>query len=104
MDSFLDELIISELTAGNDWWGNKYSYQLGAQAFDLLLEGLDFKIEYNTSRPFTYAHQDFYTAYTHYRQLSPPNGSKFQGSCGTNHVPTNRSLNLSSSHCHGYLR
>ncbi len=75
----LDELIISELTAGSDWWGNKYGYQLGVQAFNLLLEDLDFKIEYNTSRPFTYAHQDFYTAYTHYRQpLAHPMGANFK--------------------------
>lgn len=75
----LDELIVSELTAGNSWWGNKYSYQLGLQGYDLLTENLDLKVEYNMSRPYTYSHQDFYTSYTHYRHpLAHPMGANFR--------------------------
>jgi hypothetical protein len=75
----LDELVISELTAGNDWWGNKYSYQLGVQGYDLVLNNVDAKLEYNLSRPYTYAHLDYYTAYTHYRQpLAHPLGANFR--------------------------
>jgi hypothetical protein len=74
----LDELIISELTAGNGWWGNKYAYQIGGQYYDLLLKGLDLRLEHNFSRPYNYAHQDFYTSYTHYRQpLAHPLGANF---------------------------
>ncbi|MFT5953178.1 MAG: hypothetical protein ACI8QD_000012 [Cyclobacteriaceae bacterium] len=75
----LDELIISELKAGNDWWGNKYGYQVGMQVFDLGLVGLDLKIEHNAARPYTYSHQDVYTAYTHYDQpLAHPLGANFR--------------------------
>ena len=75
----LDEMVISELTAGTGWWGNKYAYQLGIQGYDLFVPNMDVKLEYNMARPFTYAHQDHFTAYTHYRHsLAHPFGANFQ--------------------------
>ena len=74
----LDELVFSELTSGNGWWGNKYAYQVGIKAFDLGMKGLDVQLEHNAARPYTYAHQDVYTSYTHYRQpLAHPLGANF---------------------------
>lgn len=73
----LDELIIGELTAGNNWWGNKYGFQIGAKYFDLF-QGFDLVVELNGSRPFTYGHADVFTSYTHYLQpLAHPFGANF---------------------------
>ena len=75
----LDEMVVSELTSGNNWWGNKYGYQAGAHYFDFLTDNLDINIEYNAVRPFTYAHETVYTSYTHYRQpLAHPMGANFR--------------------------
>ncbi len=75
----LDELIISELRAGNGWWGNKYGFQLGLKYFDLLTTGLDWQLEYNQARPFVYGHDGPFTNYTHYRQpLAHPLGANFR--------------------------
>lgn len=75
----LDELIISELRAGNGWWGNKYGFQLGFKYFDFLIPQLNWQLEYNQSRPFTYSHDGAFTNYTHYRQpLAHPLGANFR--------------------------
>jgi hypothetical protein len=75
----LDELIVSELTSGEGWWGNKFSYQLGGNLYDIGLHGLDLRIEHNYARPYTYAHEDYYTSYTHYKQpLAHPFGANFK--------------------------
>jgi len=75
----LDEMVVSELTSGNNWWGNKYGYQVGVHYFDFITKNLDLNIEYNAVRPFTYAHESVYTSYTHYRQpLAHPMGANFR--------------------------
>ncbi|SHK56747.1 Capsule assembly protein Wzi [Reichenbachiella agariperforans] len=76
----LDELVVSELKAGNGWWGNKYSLQLGGKYYNVLgVKNLDLQAEYNLSRPFTYSHESIFTNYAHYRQpLAHPLGANFK--------------------------
>lgn len=53
----LDEFKLSELRAANGWWANKYSWQLGGRYINMFgIEQLDGQIEYNSIRPYTYAH------------------------------------------------
>ena len=75
----LDELVVSELTAGNGWWGNKFAFQLGLKYFNFLVPQLHWQLEYNQARPFTYTHDGAFTNYTHYRQpLAHPFGANFR--------------------------
>ena len=75
----IDEFVISEIRAGNNWWGNKYALQFGAEyANALSIRNLDLQVEYNRVRPYTYAHQDLFRSYTHYEQpLAHPLGANF---------------------------
>lgn len=75
----LDEFKLSELRAGNGWWGNKYSYQLGAKYIDAFkIRNLDLQLELNRVRPFTYSHDDSVANYTNYNQpLAHPLGANF---------------------------
>ncbi|WP_109833112.1 hypothetical protein [Reichenbachiella versicolor] len=76
----LDEFSAAELKAGNGWWGNKYSIQLGGKYYNALgIDRLDLQGEYNMSRPFTYAHESIFTSFSHYNQpLAHPLGANFQ--------------------------
>lgn len=75
----LDELVVSELRAGNGWWGNKYGFQLGLKYFNLFTDRLDGQLEFNQARPFTYGHDGPFTNYSHYRQpLAHPLGANFR--------------------------
>lgn len=76
----LDEFKAKELTAGNGWWGNKYGIQLGAKYFDAFgIRNLDLQGELNMVRPYTYAHYDSTSNYTHYNQpLAHPLGADFR--------------------------
>lgn len=73
----LDELRVSEV--GNDWWGNKFGYQLGAKYIDAFgISNLDLQGEWNRVRPFTYSHSDSVANYTHNNQpLAHPLGASF---------------------------
>lgn len=73
----LDEFKISEVRAGNGWWGNKQAVQAGFKYIDVAgIRNLDLQGEFNYIRPFTYQHEDHYTAYTHYMQpLAHPMGA-----------------------------
>ncbi len=76
----VDEMIVKEVFAGNGWWGNKQGFQLGAKYFDAFgITGLQLQGEMNAVRPYTYAHEDFYTSYTHYNMpLAHPLGANFR--------------------------
>lgn len=76
----LDEMVIAELRAGNGWWGNKFSIQLGGKYYNAFgISNLDLQAEYNVSRPFTYSHESIFTNYAHYRQpLAHPLGANFK--------------------------
>ncbi len=80
----LDEFKISELTAGNGWWANKFGYQLGLKYIDALgLKNLDLQVEYNSARPYTYTHSSIYSSYTNYNQaVAHPLGANFNEMIG----------------------
>ncbi len=75
----LDEFKLSEIKARSGWWANKFGYQLGAKYVDALgIKNLDLQLETNRVRPFTYAHFDSVSNYTHYNQpLAHPLGASF---------------------------
>jgi len=59
-------LVIDELSwqdIMSDWWGNKYSYQIGLFLTSSNLSIPDLRVEYNVTRPWTYTHPDF--SYAH---------------------------------------
>ena len=76
----LDEFKLSELSEGNNWWGNKYGSQFGLDVHKLFnVKGLNFIIEYNSVRPFTYSHFDVTQSYSHLKQsLAHPAGANFR--------------------------
>jgi len=75
----LDEFSLNEMKSGDDWYGSKYGYQLGAKMYDAIgLENLTLQAEYNLVRPYTYAHHDPRQNYAHYNQpLAHPLGANF---------------------------
>ena len=75
----LDEFNLSEIRSGNQWWANKWGYQLGAHYINAGgIKNLDLQLEYNRVRPFTYSHRDSVANYTHYNQpLAHPLGANF---------------------------
>jgi hypothetical protein len=84
----LSEFKLSHIRDANGWWANKYGGQIGVKSFDPLgVEGLSLFAEYNTARPYTYAHSRpiesqprFSTAgYNHYNlALAHPLGANFR--------------------------
>ncbi len=84
----LDEFNLSEITAGNGWWANKYGLQGGVKYYNVAnIDHLDIQVEVNIVRPYTYAHRDTLqefpeqnvASYTHYNQpLAHPLGSNFK--------------------------
>ena len=83
----LDELRSDELTGSEGWWGNKYGFQLGLKYFDAFdIPLLDIQAEFNTVRPYTYAHRTTQSvpdypieSYSSYNQpLGHPLGANFR--------------------------
>lgn len=75
----LDEFKFNELTSGNGWWANKYSYQLGTKIADPFgVNNLLVQAEYNRARPFMYSYNNATSDYTHNNQpLAHPYGANF---------------------------
>ena len=75
----LDEFKISEIRAGDGWWGNKFGWQLGARYVDVLgINQLDIGLEYNQARPYLYSQRGS-DRYTQFRQpLAHPIGANFR--------------------------
>ncbi len=75
-----DEFVLSEVFSGDGWWSNKYGFQLGGKYIDVLsIPNLDLQLEYNFSRPYTYAHNNLQTSYSNYRQpLAHPIGANLK--------------------------
>lgn len=75
----LDEFVLSEVKAKTGWWGNKQAFQVGLKYINALgVKNLDLQSEFNYVRPYTYAHKNNYTSYTHYNQaLAHPLGANF---------------------------
>ncbi|MCO5234043.1 MAG: hypothetical protein M9888_09960 [Chitinophagales bacterium] len=63
----------------NRWWGTKVGTQLGMKYINMFgIDNLDFQIEGNIVRPYTYSHNDEITTWTHYNQpLAHPLGANF---------------------------
>jgi len=76
----IDELVVSKALSGDGWWGNKFGYQAGLRAVDVLgVRNLDVQAEWNSARPYTYSQSGRYIDYTHYRQpLAHPVGANFR--------------------------
>ncbi len=79
-----DELIVSNLRAGNGWWGNKFGFQGGVKYMNAFgIDNLDLQYEVNAVRPYTYAHVSDFTNYQHFQQpLAHPLGANFIESIG----------------------
>ncbi len=75
----IDELLVSEAFARTGSWRNKQGIQLGAKYVDALgVKNLLLQGEINRARPYTYAHEDGYTSYSHYNlALAHPLGANF---------------------------
>jgi len=67
------------ITHPKRWWGTKMGTQLGLKYIDMFgIDNLDFQIEGNLVRPYTYTHRDQQTTWTHYNQpLAHPLGANF---------------------------
>ncbi|MFY0673710.1 MAG: hypothetical protein JXQ87_09905 [Bacteroidia bacterium] len=76
----IDEFKFYEMTSRDKWWGNKYSLQLGMHSVDLFdVKYLDYRLEYNMVRPYTYSHNYTGTNYVHFNQtLAHPLGANFK--------------------------
>jgi hypothetical protein len=74
-----DELVFQEVKKRSGWWGNKQAFQVGLKYIDALgIKNFDLQSEFNYVRPYTYAHANNYTSYTHYNQaLAHPMGANF---------------------------
>lgn len=93
--SLYGQLVLDELNIGQEfdfknqgikglfkpkrWWGTKVGTQLGLKYIDMFgVDNLDFQIEGNLVRPYTYTHTDNTTTWTHYNQpLAHPLGANF---------------------------
>ena len=62
------------------WWGTKVGTQLGLKYIDVFgISNLDFQIEGNLVRPYTYSHSDPVTSWTNYNlPLAHPLGANFK--------------------------
>lgn len=80
----LDEFKLSEVKAGNGWWGNKQGIQAGFKYIDAFhIRNFDLQGEINYVRPFTYSHFDSVANYSHYNQpLAHPLGANFTEAIG----------------------
>ncbi len=77
----LDEFKFQELITDNrGWWANKFGFQGGLKWVNAFgLDHLDLQAEFNTVRPYTYAHRDSTGNYTHHNQpLAHPIGANFR--------------------------
>ncbi|MCE2711414.1 MAG: hypothetical protein LW688_02620 [Cryomorphaceae bacterium] len=75
----LDEFFLAEIKAKSGWWANKYGGQLGIKGrFKKRAIPLFYRIEYNTVRPYTYAHLNSGQNYGNSgATLAHPMGSNF---------------------------
>jgi hypothetical protein len=78
----LDEFVFNEFfnISGKGSSRNKHGVQLGYKYIDFAgIENLDFQLEYNQARPFTFQEKFDYQSYTNYRiPLTHPRGANFR--------------------------
>jgi hypothetical protein len=75
----LDEFLLENIKEGNGWWANKWGIQFGAKYVDAFgVPNLDFQVETNVVRPYTYSHSTKYGSYSNYNQaVAHPLGANF---------------------------
>lgn len=75
-----DEFTAKEVFKGEGYWANKFAYQLGVKGFDAFkVQGLNYLVEFNTARPFTYSQRSSLLNYGHYTEaLAHPMGANFR--------------------------
>jgi hypothetical protein len=75
----LDEFVLKEVTSGKGWWANKFAVQGGIKYIDVAgIPNLDIQLEGNVVRPYTYAHDNLFTSYSHFLQpIGHPMGANF---------------------------
>jgi hypothetical protein len=77
----IDEFVLDQITHySRGWWGNKQGLQLGLKYIDMFnLKNLDLQLEGNIVRPYSYAHYDSVSSFSHYNQpLAHPLGANFE--------------------------
>ncbi len=87
----IDELLVKEAFSGNGSWRNKQGIQLGGKYIDAFgVDDLFVQGELNKVRPYTYAHEDGFTNYSHYNlSLAHPLGANFTEYLGRLTYPLN---------------
>ncbi len=80
----LDEFVLNKLRFDPGSWVNKFAFQFGAKYVNVLgVPNLDIQGEFNSARPYTYAHFNSQTNYTNYSQpLAHPLGANFMEGLG----------------------
>jgi hypothetical protein len=75
----LDEFSSKEFFSSTGYWAKKFGVQLGGKYIDVFgVNNLDYQVEWNYARPYTYSHYDD-ANYTHYNQnLAHPLGANFE--------------------------
>ncbi len=75
----LDEFTFEEVVAGDGYWANKQSFQLGFKTYDPFgLKNFYFQTEFNWVPPYMYSHKTPLKNYGHYNQsLAHPFGANF---------------------------
>ena len=76
----IDEFLFKEVFKSNGYWGNKFGFQAGVKYYNALgINRLDLQAEYNTAKPYTYAHFDSIGNYAHHgTPLAHPLGANFK--------------------------
>ena len=75
----LDEFSSKEFFSSTGYWAKKFGTQFGGKYIDVFgINNLDYQVEWNYARPYTYSHYDD-ANYTHYNQnLAHPLGANFE--------------------------
>lgn len=75
-----DEFLFKDLLKQNSKWTNKYAIQIGVKYIDMFnIRNLDWQIEGNIARPYTFTHFRQSTNYAHYGMpLAHPLGANFK--------------------------
>jgi hypothetical protein len=76
----LDEFTAKHVFKGDGYWANKSGYQLGLKGFDAFkVPNLNYLVEFNTARPFTYSQRTTLLNYGNYAEaLAHPMGANFR--------------------------
>ena len=65
----IDEFSVGDVKAREKSWKNKFAYQIGAKYYNAFgLDNLTLQLEYNSIRPYVYAHSNVITNYGHNNQ------------------------------------